>query len=220
MQITLNNNQFHLLPQRAIFWQRQSALILSDLHFGKATHFRKGGIPIPEALFTDDLKTLNKLVIIYKPQSLIIVGDMFHSHHNQEIEQFGQWRHAHPALNVNLVKGNHDILAEKKYRELNIEVKDVYEQCDFVFSHHELKCKEPQFCFNGHIHPGVKLEGFAKQSLKLPCFHFTKTCCTLPAFSKFTGLSIITPENDDRIYAIEGNEILQIHSANNKRNSR
>lgn len=210
MEVVLSGNHFQLLPQRAIYWREKEALILSDLHFGKATHFRKGGIPIPATLFGDDLNTLDFAVKNLSPKHLIIVGDMFHSDHNGEVEQFGKWRDDKDKLDITLVKGNHDILGDNVYSKLNITVvKEDYVMDGFVFSHHPCD-HHAQYCFSGHIHPGVRLVGNARQSLRFPCFHFTEGCCVMPAFSKFTGLSLINPTNGDKVYAIVEDKVIQL----------
>lgn len=207
MEITKNENHFILLPQRAIYWREQSALILSDMHIGKTGHFRKEGIPLPDDPFHTDLNTLDVLVQKWQPRQLIVVGDMFHSRHNKEIDRFALWRASQTQLVIHLIKGNHDILPSAKYEELNIQVSDTCTIGHFLFSHKPIETD--LFCFSGHIHPGVRLSGAGRQSLKFPCFHFSKNACTLPAFSLFTGLSIINCEEDHSVYAIVGDEVIE-----------
>ena len=198
-----------LLPQRAIYWQQRQALILSDLHIGKGMHFRKSGIPVPNAVFGDDLETLNSLIQKFSPVSLIIVGDMFHSDYNVEITLFDLWRVQYPQLEIHLVKGNHDILGDTKFKELGLTVHDVLETEDFLFSHE--RCESSgKFCFSGHIHPGVRLEGMARQTLTLPCFHFGPDFCTLPAFSKFTGTYLIRPEINEKVFVVVEEEVIAV----------
>ena len=210
MEITLRQQRFNLLPQRAIYWKEQQSLILSDLHIGKGMHFRKEGIPIPKQAFDDDLNTLNDLIVRHKPKQLIVVGDMFHSRHNNEVKLFDIWRAQYDELHILLVKGNHDILKKEDYRELHIEVANQYETEDFVFTHDSCDNTSDKFCFSGHLHPGVSIHGAARQSLKFPCFHFTPSYCTLPAFSKFTGLAIIKPKAADKVFAIVEGDIVKI----------
>jgi hypothetical protein len=50
----------------------------------------------------------------------------------------------------------------------------------------------------------------AKQSLRLPCFYFTKTYAVLPAFSRFTGTHLIEPKKNSTIFAIVENKIVQV----------
>ena len=39
-----------------MYWQREDALILSDIHIGKTAHFRKHGIPMPDDVLQKDLE--------------------------------------------------------------------------------------------------------------------------------------------------------------------
>ena len=60
------------------------------------------------------------------------------------------------------------------------------------------------------MHPGVKIRGMAKQSLSFPCFYFTDNYCVLPAFSKFTGLALIKPNNGEAVFAIVENDLIKL----------
>jgi len=150
--------------------------------------------------------------LFFKVDKLIIVGDLSHSRSNKELDLFQRWRNDFPSLEVHLIKGNHDILKETWYKECQITVHHE-KLClgDFCFCHDA--CSEEQkkgnYIFSGHIHPGVKIRGMAKQSLSFPCFYFTETYCVLPAFSKFTGLALMQPHNGEKVFAIVENEIIK-----------
>src|SRR5690349_23713037 len=103
-------NTFWLSLQRCVYWEEQNALIVSDLHFGKTGHFRKSGIAVPQAVYKEDLHRLVHLIQYFQPKQLIVVGDLFHSHQNKELELFQRWREDLSGLPIHLVKGNHDIL--------------------------------------------------------------------------------------------------------------
>src|SRR5215213_4953452 len=99
-----------LTAQRAIFWEEEKALIVSDLHFGKTGHFRKSGIAVPQNVYKEDLQRLVSLLSYFTPQKFIVVGDFFHSTANAELDWFKKWRADFTGLHFMLVKGNHDIL--------------------------------------------------------------------------------------------------------------
>jgi hypothetical protein len=46
--------------------------------------------------------------------------------------------------------------------------------------------------------------------MTLPCFYFGKDQGILPAFGSFTGMALIAPQKDDRIFVIAENKIQQI----------
>ncbi len=191
-------------PQRCIFWEEQQTMILSDLHVGKAAHFRKAGIAVPQQVFQDDLDRLLQQVRQFNPTRMIITGDLFHSHSNAEHKLFGKWRDAINNIEVLLVKGNHEILPDEAYSNLGIEVVGHHFALGcFSFAHAlpDDKATE-QYCFTGHLHPGIRLSGRGKQAMVLPCFQFSSTHCVLPAFSKFSGKHIIDPSSTDHVFAI------------------
>ena len=133
---TIQNNTFWLLPQRALYWEEQKALIVSDLHLGKTGHFRKEGIAVPQAVYKDDLHRLFHIIQYYKPEQLIIAGDMFHSKMNKEVDQFTRWRNDVSHLHIHLIKGNHDILLDGHYSTAGITISHQFLHVDkFCFVH-------------------------------------------------------------------------------------
>lgn len=186
-------------------------MIISDVHFGKTGHFRKSGIGVPQSVYKEDLQRLVSLLDYFKPQRLIVVGDFFHSDANLELELFKRWRNDFSHLQVDLVKGNHDILKEHWYHEVEIIVhkKDLRIN-GFLFCHEQCECDDNGYLFCGHIHPGVIINGMGKQSLRFPCFYFTEDHCILPAFSKFTGSVNMHASKNENIYAIVENSLLKI----------
>jgi len=121
---TIHDNTFWLLSQRALYWEQQKTLILSDLHLGKTGHFRKEGVPVPQGVYKNDLHRLFHIIQHYKPEQLIIAGDMFHSKMNKEVDLFTRWRKDIAQLHIHLVKGNHDILHNDHYAEADITIAD------------------------------------------------------------------------------------------------
>lgn len=210
---TILNNSFLLSAGRCIFWEEEKTLVLSDLHFGKTGHFRKNGIAVPQTIFKEDMQRLTAQVQYFKADKLIIVGDLFHSHANKEMDLFVRWRHDFTQLNIQLIIGNHDILEADWYNKANITcIKKQLQTGPFVFTHDKAECTvtDRQYIFSGHIHPSVALHGNAKQSLKFPCFYFTRTYCVLPAFGRFTGTHTIRPLKGDSVFAVAQNKVIQL----------
>lgn len=202
---------FWLSATRCLYWEEQKALVLSDLHFGKTGHFRKAGIAVPQSVFKEDLQRLLTMIHYFKPQQVIAVGDLFHSHANLELELFKRWRANFPDLIFNLVKGNHDILKPSWYTEADIVLWDNQLSVNNIhFSHEDCVVANNAFTFCGHLHPGVVIHGMGKQSLRFPCFYFTHNQCILPAYSRFTGLANVAPKKGDAVYAIVENTLIKM----------
>jgi DNA ligase-associated metallophosphoesterase len=207
----LHQQHLWLTAQRSVFWEEQKALIVSDLHFGKTGHFRKSGIPVPQTVYKEDLQRLVSLLNHFKPEQLIVAGDFFHSHANTELNWFKKWRSDLSQLQIILVRGNHDILKDQWYKEAAIEVieKELLIP-PFLFTHDKCDDRHDVYTFCGHIHPGIYLQGLAKQGVRLPFFYFAKHHFILPAFSRFTGMALIEPEQNEKVFAIVENKLVQM----------
>lgn len=203
-----------LSPERCVYWEEQKTLIVSDLHFGKTGHFRKSGIAVPQHLYKNDLQRLVHQLQFFQPDNLVVVGDMFHSAANLELEWFRRWRDDFADLSIQLVKGNHDILDNNWYREASLTVHEQdLQMAPFFFTHDiALHTTMPaaHYAFSGHIHPGVLVHGGGRQTLRLPCFYFGRQHAVLPAFSHFTGTYLVEPKEKESVFAIVENKILQL----------
>ncbi|HEX7847062.1 MAG TPA: ligase-associated DNA damage response endonuclease PdeM [Chitinophagaceae bacterium] len=211
------NQQLILHPSRVVFWEDTSSLIVSDLHFGKTGHFRKSGIAVPQNVYKEDLQRLVSLIQYFNPTQLIIAGDLFHSHHNQELELFKKWRSDLSAIDMHLIKGNHDILHDQWYQETSITVHEkCFETGPFLFCHDAADRSShinhsSLYSFTGHVHPGISIHGMGRQSLRFPCFYFTESYCVLPAFSRFTGTYSINPNKEENVFAIVDDAIIRMN---------
>jgi uncharacterized protein len=210
--ISVREQQLWLSAERTIFWEQEKALIVSDLHFGKTGHFRKSGIAVPQSVYKEDLQRLVSQLQFFQPRQLIVVGDLFHSKANKELEWFLKWRNDFPDLVIHLVKGNHDILHDKWYANAAIDVAlESLTIGSFCFQHDQNDCEnDSDYLFSGHVHPGIRISGIGRQSLQFPCFYFSSGHCILPAFSKFTGTALIDYEEGDTIFAIVNNSLIRI----------
>jgi len=203
-----------LLPQKAIYWQQQKTLIVADVHLGKVGHFRKAGIAVPRDMEQNDLAVLSDLVDEHYPEKIIFLGDLFHSDLNADWDWFVLWRKQFPKLELILIRGNHDIIHDRHYIELDIKLHQSLTIGPFLMLHHPLDSINllmvDQYVFCGHIHPGISLTGRARQQLTLPCFDFGQKQVILPSFGKFTGRVAIRNQQTDRIFAIAQNKVIAI----------
>ncbi len=191
-----------------MFWQEQATLLISDVHLGKVTHFRKYGAAVPKGAAKRNFELLDEALSFFDVQRICFLGDLFHSYLNKEWDLFEHWVQK-TALKMVLVVGNHDLISPHKYEDLGIAVMDEMQMGGFLLTHHPEQ-REGFFNFSGHIHPAIKLRGRGKQSLRLPCFFKAKHQMILPAFGEFTGSHCLEKEKGDEVYAIADATVIKI----------
>lgn len=209
----IQNQTWKLLPEKAIYWEEKKTLIVTDLHIGKSGHFRKSGIAAPSTINAKNLERLGKLIEVYQPSTLLVLGDLFHSKANREWLEFEEWLKNFESQNIQLVTGNHDLLHQSFYESANISVFETLDMGDFLFVHDPddtIESDSKHTVVAGHIHPGISIKGKGRQSLRFPCFLFSDERILLPAFGEFTGLYTIKPEENEQIYAVVEGNILEL----------
>lgn len=212
-KVFVSGNSFQMLPEKVLYWEEQQALILADAHFGKVSHFRKGGIGIPASAAMEDIERLEMLIVRLNPKNIFFLGDFFHSTINREWEKIIHVLAQYQTTKKILILGNHDILSLHIYKEGNIEVV----QEPFAVGNINL-CHHPQTSFNsscyylcGHVHPSIRISGKGKQSLKLPAFIWGGQQGILPAFANFSGSHVVEIEKGMIVYGIAGKSVVKIN---------
>lgn len=210
LEIKINNHAFILHNTGALYWVEKGILLISDVHLGKITHFRKHGLALPTGAIYKNFYKLDELIEHFNPRIICFLGDLFHSTLNNEWHLFTDWV-IHTAIPIVLIAGNHDIIDPKKYNDLNITVVSEWVIDDFILTHVP-QIYEGKFNFAGHIHPSIQLIGKGRQSLKLSCFFRSYNQMILPAFGEFTGTYIMKPKVEDIVYLITGDHIVIMKS--------
>ncbi len=200
-----------LLPDGAVYWASERTLWLSDLHLGKAAHFRKHGVPIGSEPTLATLHRLREQLKSLQPSRVLLLGDLFHSDINREWEPFASLCEEFSALKWVLVEGNHDMIPEVLLRESGIQQIGRLDQGPFTFTHDPADLA-PDFGYHvcGHVHPGIRLEGAGRQRLRLRCFHFSDKQAVMPAYGAFTGMYTIEPAEQDRVFAMTGEAVIEV----------
>lgn len=212
IRIKIKNQNLRLLPQKAIYWEEEKALIISDLHLGKITFFRKEGVPVPSNGIEKNFNRLTQLMHEYEIERVIFTGDLFHGKENDEWKLFTEWRKEFSSVGMDIVMGNHDQVPRNNFRDLSIAVND----CSlvippFTFCHHpqdEISFEKYFIC--GHIHPVFSIQGLANQNVRLPCFHFGKMQAVLPSFGYFTGGFEVKRKPGDQVYLVMDNSVVEV----------
>lgn len=214
LETVIAGERVRLLAERALFWEREGALIVADLHWGKAATFRAAGVPIPAGTTADDLARLDRALACTHARRLILLGDLYHARTGLRADSTrhaaAAWRARHPALDVLLVRGNHDRRAGDPPSDLGIAVVDAPHTVAPFELRHEPAGSGQAYTLAGHIHPGYTVSGAGRQWERLPCFVLGAHAAILPAFGSFTGTVAIETRASDRVYVIAEDEVIAV----------
>ena len=209
---------FVMHPSGVLFWEERSMLLISDVHLGKVSHFRKFGAAVPQQAVQKNFDAMDAALSHFLPKTVVFMGDLFHSSLNKEWELFVAWVGSQSAELI-LVSGNHDIISPLKYEELGMQVVEELVLDSFLLTHHPEE-REHFFNFCGHIHPAIKLMGLGRQSVRLRCFYKSPMQMILPAFGEFTGSHTLEARKGCEVFALLGDAVLPVAVEESKRSRR
>ncbi|WP_028997754.1 ligase-associated DNA damage response endonuclease PdeM [Azohydromonas australica] len=211
--IERGGERLQLLAERALWWPAQQALLVADAHFGKAASFRQLGVPVPQGTTGRNLDLLSGLIERHGARRLLVLGDFLHSAHAHDapdtLASLAAWRAARAALQIVLVRGNHDDRAGDPPAALGIEVVDEPLRLGGLALCHHPRALPGAYVLAGHLHPCITVgRGFDR--LRLPCFHFGPDVGVLPAFGAFTGMYPVRPGRADEVFAVAGESVRRV----------
>ena len=203
-----------LLPERAIFIPQVGALIVADVHIGKAATFRSLGVPVPHGTTNGNLARISNLIDQLRPRTIYFLGDLLHgpvAMRPRIIESLAVWRAQYSEIDMVLIGGNHDAKAGQLPTYLNIALASEPHLSDALKSTQLYLCHEPQtidqgYVLAGHWHPVYRLIGRA-DSARLPCFWQQQNQMILPAFGEFTGGHPASLEANNKLYLSDGRQV-------------
>jgi uncharacterized protein len=208
--ITLGAMPLQLRADRSAYAPATGTLFVADLHWGKAASFRALGVPVPHGS-TDG--TLGRLALADTSATrLVILGDLWHDRAGRSPgldAMVASWRARHPAVEMLLVRGNHDQRAGDPVASLGMRCVDEPHPLDGVaLYHHPPEQAGPWLA--GHVHPAARLKGAGRQSLVVPCFHQRGAGLVLPAFGAFTGRGVLEPRRGDVLHCVADDSVITL----------
>ncbi len=217
IEMNWNGHDFALRADRALYWPARRTLVVADLHFGKAGHFRAAGVPVPGGTTRHTLDRLDVALRDSGAERLVVLGDFFHSRRgvsNELVEQLVAWRRRWDGLTVVNVRGNHDLRAGDPPAEVGVRccaapcVEAVGgDGSALAFVHDPAEADQAEqmgagAVLAGHVHPAVMLEGPGGDRMRLACYWFGRRVAVLPAFGAFTGMKVVRPRRGDRVFVV------------------
>lgn len=218
LRIRLAGEDALLHPSGTLCLTASRTLLVADAHFGKAVSFRKLGVPVPRGTTSETLAKLSAAIADTEARRVVFLGDFLHSARSHAAGTLGAltaWRGEHAALDLTLVRGNHDDRAGDPPADLRVDVVDEpLALGPFALCHHP-RPVQGRYVLAGHWHPCISVTGRAFERLRLPCFWLgddtgqlpSQAVGILPAFGSFTGMHRIEPRAGDRIFPVAGNAV-------------
>jgi len=212
-ETTVAGERLLLYPERGAFIPRLHTAVVADLHWGKAATFRAANVPIPTGTTASDLARLTRFVRRTRARRLVVLGDLIHARAGRQpgtLAALQAWRDEHVALEIVLVRGNHDAHAGDPPASMRIECVDGPWPLGPFTCEHEPEPRPGAYVLAGHLHPSVTIGGRARQRERLCCFAFGPSVGVLPAFASFTGGGAYERGDEDRIFAIAEDEVIAV----------
>ena len=187
ISIKWRNSSLEMLPSKALLLPQTSELLICDVHLGKAEFFQQNGIPLTNNSDEQNLSRIKNIVEEYRPNKLIILGDLFHSKNSisETLKSKVEFLAEMLKIKIELIVGNHDVGCKVK----NITFINYRRSSHFIFSHEPIgKFENNILNICGHYHPKVFLKN-SKDKLSFKCFAMDKknNILYLPAFGDLTG---------------------------------
>jgi len=206
VDVQAGGTTLRLLAQRALFVPEHGLLLVADAHIGKAVSFRKLGVPVPGGTTGETLARLDAAIEASGARHVVFLGDLLHSARGRAattVAAVAAWRERHAALELTLVRGNHDSHAGDPPPAWGVRCIDgPLRVAELALAHHPDPL-DGAYVLAGHIHPAAVVWGRrTRDSLRLPCFHFGEHVGVLPAFGAFTGMHVLPRGPGDRVYVI------------------
>lgn len=179
--------------RRAIYFRKEKLLAVADLHLGYAWTHRAQGQLMPISGRDDALERLGELLEEYKPERLVLLGDIVHravpvAELMEELR--GLLELARGKAELIPLAGNHDRKLQSLLElvDANCRLRAEYEAGGNVFLHGDRPATAVgERYIIGHEHPAVSLGDGVSTSQKFPCFLIGENVVTLPSFSNWSA---------------------------------
>ncbi|WP_120077813.1 ligase-associated DNA damage response endonuclease PdeM [Aurantiacibacter odishensis] len=189
-------DEFVLTKGRALFWPRENALLVADLHLEKASFYAKHGQLLPPYDSRETLERLAEALRETGARRVYTLGDNFHdSDGSQRLEPYAEGMLAAltRATDWVWITGNHDPALRSTMGEAKSggTIAEELEVAGMVLRHMAKK-GETRPELSGHFHPRVQVK-IHHRHIRRPCAvvsHNGDATCgrmILPAFGALTG---------------------------------
>ena len=174
---------FALVGERALYWPREAALLVADLHLEKASFFARHGQMLPPY---DSRETLERVAAAIRQtgaRRVFCLGDNFHDTSGPdrlEPHAAGMLDALSRAVDWVWIAGNHD--------QGRVPWGTAVDELDLagIVLRHEAQRGERRAELSGHYHPRLRVSARGRMIAR-PCWVASETKLILPAFGTLTG---------------------------------
>lgn len=168
---------------RALYWQREKALLVADLHLEKASFYAAHGQMLPPYDSRETLERIAEAIRLTGARRVFCLGDNFHDAEGAarlEPHALGMLDALTRATDWVWVAGNHDrgtVPCGTAVEELEVAG---------LVLRHEALAGEHRPELSGHFHPKLRINARGR-SLSRPCAVASERKLILPSFGALTG---------------------------------
>ena len=182
---SFSGEEMRLVQGRALFWPRENALLVADLHLEKASFFASRGQMLPPYDSRETLERLAEAIRETGARRVFALGDNFHDGEGAarlDPHAAGMLAALTRALDWVWITGNHDsgssgLPGGTELDELEID--------GLVLCHHARNGEQrPEL--SGHFHPRLRVVARGRKIAR-PCAVASERRLILPAFGALTG---------------------------------
>ena len=177
--------EWRMARSGALFWVRENALLVADLHLEKASFFARHGQMLPPY---DSRETLERLALAIREtgaRRVFCLGDSFHDAAGAErLEPYasGMLAALTRATDWVWITGNHD--SEARPAEGGAMLDEI--SVSSIALRHQAKLGETGLELSGHYHPKLRIVVRGRHIAR-PCAVASDNRLVLPAFGALTG---------------------------------
>ncbi|MHA6769277.1 ligase-associated DNA damage response endonuclease PdeM [Sphingobium ummariense] len=183
--LSFAGHDFLALPEAALYWPAQRALLVADLHFEKASWFARFGQFLPPH---DSQATLDMIEVLVRrtgARAVWSLGDSFHDA-DGAARLDRATRHRLEALTGTLdwmwITGNHDVAMADTPGGRRVAEAEVAG----ILLRHEAEPDERRPEISGHFHPKLRVT-LRGRHVSRRCFVGSESKLILPALGALTG---------------------------------
>jgi DNA ligase-associated metallophosphoesterase len=186
LMLSLAGQRVQALMCGALWWDEPGVLVVSDLHFEKASSYAARGQMLPPYDTRETLAQVGRLMQVFSPRTVVSLGDSFHDRRarpRMAADDVASLRRMTGACDWLWIEGNHDPnppedLGGRAAVEATIgplTFRHIPSEGDAVGE------------VAGHLHPCARVVGRSGRSVRRRCFATDGARLVMPAYGALTG---------------------------------